>query len=222
MKNTCPQEETIADYLQGSLSDEQKIKLETHFSDCKICLDELAALKIIGVAYNKDKQGKVSEKLVQNIMDLIRNRNSSKILSVVRQIKRSATHMLLETSDYLNAFFGVPPRLQPVRGPEKIIFRDLIRVNLDFQEIKTMIEIEKINDQHVDIRVTIMKDVKNNDNLRVTLRKKDRDLLSYLLDPGGTKVFSHIPYGCYAMVFSRNGKNIGIYPFEIKETPDAG
>ena len=43
MKGNCPQEELLADYLAGRLSEENQSGLESHLADCDHCLDEIMA-----------------------------------------------------------------------------------------------------------------------------------------------------------------------------------
>ena len=55
MNNSCPGEELIADYLQGSLPDDKKAELEAHFADCHICLDELITLNAVGLEVDAEE-----------------------------------------------------------------------------------------------------------------------------------------------------------------------
>ena len=40
-KKSCPDEEIIADYLEGCLSAEDKEAMDAHLSECELCLEEL-------------------------------------------------------------------------------------------------------------------------------------------------------------------------------------
>lgn len=218
MNNACPSEEVVADYLQGFLSDVKKTALERHFAACERCLDELATLETIGIEADADERDRVPEKVMEKVLDRVRNQDFNKIEKVVRKIRRTAQSLLLTTSDYVNALFGVPSRLQSIRGAKKNISRDLIQLTLAFEEVKADIEIEKVKEQRVNIRVNVFKGIQQDRSIRVSLGKDERDLFSFILDKKGYAVFENIAYGRYIMTFRQNGEIVGMYPFEIKET----
>lgn len=45
MKKRCPDEERLADYMEGHLSPEDRDKVEAHLSDCDDCLEMLMLTK---------------------------------------------------------------------------------------------------------------------------------------------------------------------------------
>ena len=220
MNTPCPNEEAIADYLQGFLEDEQRFEMETHFADCEQCLDELMVLRAANAEIKSSYTESSPSRMVQHVVDLIQNQTLSPMDVVVRKIKRSATHFFLNTSDYLHSLFNIAPNVAAIRGSKKRISQDLIHLNISFQEIETIIEIEKIRDNTVNIRVELSGGLEKEKKIRVTLRREKRELSSYLLDHKKPVIFNDIPFGQYAMAFTRNGEEIGIYPFEIKETID--
>ena len=96
---------------------------------------------------------------------------------------------------------------------------DLIHLRLNFREIKAAVEVGKVGDQQVNIRVKIIKETKPDFKIRISLQKDKRDLSSYVWDRKNDILFENVLYGRYMMLFSCNSKTVGMYPFEIKENP---
>ena len=53
MKATCPDEETLTDYLEGRLSEKERSQVETHLSECETCLEEIVVAN--GLAQGRDR-----------------------------------------------------------------------------------------------------------------------------------------------------------------------
>ena len=71
------------------------------------------------------------------------------------------------------------------------------------------------------MRVNLVSDSKNETNIRVTLLdRNEREMASFLLS-GGFVLFEDIPFGHYRLAFIRNGRRIGMYQFEIKDSSHA-
>jgi hypothetical protein len=115
---------------------------------------------------------------------------------------------------------GLPfqgPSLAVVRGKKTVVANDLIQIIKNFPGLEIHIEIEKIGPQKACIKVLSSKDERQTEPVRVTLFENGRELSSYLLEKS-VAIFDDIAFGHYNLVFSKNGKQIGDYPFEIKET----
>jgi hypothetical protein len=108
-------------------------------------------------------------------------------------------------------------RLAPVRGEWKIVSDNVIQVKKQFRSFFTEVEIEKTDDGMATIRVAMVSLGKERSGTRVTLKKGNREVSSDLTN-GKLVVFESIPFGKYSLVFSRMGKTMGNYKFEIKET----
>jgi hypothetical protein len=95
---------------------------------------------------------------------------------------------------------------------------DFYRVRKMFKEIVAEIETEKAGHQIAAIRVILINGFGNEDDFRVTLRNSNnREIASHRI-PGKFAIFENIPFGHYSLAFMQNGKKIGTYSFEIKES----
>ena len=83
------------------------------------------------------------------------------------------------------------------------------------------IEIEKRGENKALIRVKPAAGISHKEDVRVTLKKGNREISSGLLNRGHV-VFEDIPFGHYSIISSRDGVILGEYLFKIKETHYGG
>jgi hypothetical protein len=221
MKRTCPQEEVLADYLAGCLSDVNITSLESHLADCPQCLDEIMIIEKLvqnnDLSANKPVPAAVTESAISLVKD-------SMLSGTQRIMKRSSQifrHMTSWISMRAPLFLSGRDSLAPVRSSEKTISNDLFQVRKAFREIITDIEIEKTGPQNACMRINLVKDSKNQNNIRVTLLDvNEREMASFPLS-NGFVIFEDIPFGRFCLAFVRNGTRIGMYRFEIKDSSNA-
>jgi len=209
-KKSCPDEEMIADYLEGRLSVEDKDGLDAHLSECELCLEELviSAKALRNAAESPPVPSSVTESAVR----LVKGRSA-----VVA--KKSLRESVADCAEKISAYFrySFPWRWQhaTIRSSRTAAAPDLVIIRKVFREIETEIEIEKTGEEKAHIRVKVTGRGKN--GIRVTLKKGEREISSQLLS-GGYALFEDIPFGKYEIVFSTNGSELGAYTFEIRES----
>ena len=221
MRQLCPNDERIVDYIEGHLSEEDRSCLEKHLSACEMCMEELVITN--NIVARKDiyeleqPPAGVTDAAVNLVID--RNPLPSSVLI-----------------DYMNKFFSklgyyivTPIRLWPwerwnpaaLRGFKVAASEDYVCFEVSFKDVKTEIEVEKTGINKANIRLRLNKPIKNQKSLRVTLKNGEREMASYLLD--GTYVFfEDIPFGHYSVSLAKDNATIGTYSFEIKESYHGG
>jgi hypothetical protein len=107
--------------------------------------------------------------------------------------------------------------LEPIRGNRRMIAADLMILNKTFSDFETEISVNKIGHRLANICVTVTKANPEKSPVRVSLMSDEREVASYPMRTGNAH-FESIPFGHYALTFTRNGVLIGRYPFQIKET----
>ena len=105
--------------------------------------------------------------------------------------------------------------LEPIRGNRTMIAKDLMILNKAFPDFETEISVTNIGHQLANICVTVTKTNPKKSPVRVSLMSDERELASYPM-PTGDAHFESIPFGQYALKFTRNGVMIGRYSFHIK------
>jgi len=108
-------------------------------------------------------------------------------------------------------------RFLTVRSFKRKIVENHISLRVPFRDIETGIEIEKTGKAKACIKVRLPEAKESEKNLRITLKKNEREIASYLLD-GNFILFENIPFGHYSIALIEDNVKIGEYFFEIRET----
>lgn len=220
MGTSCPNEEMIADYIEGRLSDKETYVVEKHLCDCDQCLIDFQ----VSINFLRDTSTNglddVPEKVTQAAIDLINSQDATSPVAKKSRLKQLVDDFYSKVYD---AFIWTSLgqwRLAPIRGPRKVSSKDIIRIKKVFKELMTEIEIEKIRGNKTNIRVKLLKYDSARPGIRVTLKRDDREILSHLIDDQDVTLFEDIPFGRYCLAFTRDGTELGIYRFDIKESPN--
>jgi len=221
MKKQCPDDEVFADYMEGRLSDEDMLALDAHFSDCDACLENLVIGKSVARNMEQSEPESVPHSLTISAMRLVDDLNTpltEKCRNKIFALRRFPKKICSKISDFLAPDFWSSQNISPVfRGSYESVSDNCEPVIKSFSGIKTKIEIEKsLNDhENVNIRVSILSEqTVIFEDIRVSLKKEDRELSSFLLNNGYT-LFENIPTGEYQLVFTKEGVNIGEYIFQL-------
>ena len=221
MKTVCPREEALADYLAGRLSSENKSGLESHLADCRQCLDEIMAAENLVRRDDLSGYKMVPPAVTESAISIVTHRMRPDTLNIKKRSFRIFKHIYAWISVHAPFNFYRRDYLAPIRSSEKTISNDFFHVRKSFREIITDIEIEKTGQKNACVRVNLISDSKNQNNIRVTLLDgNEREMASFLLNRGFV-LFEDIPFGHYRLAFVRNATRIGMYLFEIKDSSHA-
>jgi hypothetical protein len=217
-RNSCPDEETIAAYLEGRLSSEEEEALDAHLAKCELCLEEF----VIGSNVLKEtaEPAKAPSNVTEGAVKLVPGQSVGSPRLTLGVAVKNLKETIAAYTEKLSAFFGCsfPWRMQQAmtRSLKTPSPSDRDNPKFVFPEIQAKIEIEWKGAEKADIRVTFAEPGKN--AIRVTLKKGGRDIASLLLR-GGEGFFEDIPYGRHdGIAFSAGGSELGYYTFEIRES----
>jgi hypothetical protein len=209
-KKLCPDEEIIADYLEGRLSAENKEALDVHLSECERCLEELMTVRK-ALRVQADWEA-VPSSVTEGAVRLVTRQTAG---VAEKGLKESIAACAEKISDFFRYSFPWRWQQATIRSSKIAAAPDLAIVRKVFKEIEAEIEIEKTGEDKAQIRVRVGEREKN--GIRVTLKKGEREISSQLLS-AGYALFEDIPFGRYEIVFSTNGSELGSYTFEIRES----
>jgi hypothetical protein len=221
MRQQCPNEERIIDYIEGRLPEEDRSNLEKHLSACEMCLEELVITNNV-----------LSREHIYELAMPPSEVTDAAVRLLTGRPPLSTTILI----DYANKLFGKlgsyfvnPNRVWPwerwnsakVRGYKIAANEDYVCLEVSFNDVKTAIEIEKTGKNKANIRLRLDNPVPIVKSFRVTLKNGEREVASYLLD--GTAVFfEDIPFGHYSISVSKDNQTFGNYSFEIKDSDHGG
>lgn len=217
VKNSCPDEETLAAYLEGLLPETERSQTEEHLSACDLCLEELMdARPLVNGVYGLDSILAPSE-VTHAAVNLVNLQSVNWYRSLWFKLNQRirALHMRGLSPFYSVSSGGL--QISTVRGNERTALIDVIHIHRNFKGLETDIEIEKVGERKAHIRIRLSDGHGNEKEVRITLKKGEREFFSSLLRDGYV-LFEDLRFGRYSLTFTRNGITVGIYPFEIRET----
>ena len=206
----CPDEESLAGYLSGGISDGRKRQLDGHLADCAVCLDD------IGSAYRAQQQGEhdaVPQRLLEKATALVSaKRAEPDFLEIVVNLLRNSLE-LVSTSGHVG--FGMTAA--EIRGKEKSSDSTILQVEKEVGKFQIRIEVERTEDELCQVAVTVKANGKTvADGIRLSLVSGHREQASYLARQG-VAVFDRIPPGEYRLAVSEASALLGSIRLVIKE-----
>jgi hypothetical protein len=217
MKRLCPDEERIADYINGRLNDNDISGIEEHLAGCETCRQELIIGK--GLVRGGDSLGldPVPDRVTQSSLRLVNRQASIPTIPLKEKFVRFFNEARSTIADLFRPVLWENWGLAAIRGSRKVICEDIVHISRRFKDIETEIEVEKVGEARAHIRIKLIGDIHDNGGVRVTLKRGEREVSSCLPDSRGHVLFEDIPFDHYSLHFIRDNITLGIYPFEIKE-----
>ncbi len=216
MRDRCPNEETLTDFLEGRLSGRQRARIESHLTACTDCREQVGVYLQLthpeSAAEPVVAPDDLTDKAVRIVAGLKDRQRSQSLVQGARRWAARGIALL----EQLVPTDGRQP--VPVRSAETTLSERRISRKKQFEDLRVTIEIERSDDDLALIRV-LNAGKAADPPVRVALIGGDREIASMTLatDP---LVFDDIAFGVYTLVFVRSGAAIGEYRFEI--TADDG
>jgi len=215
MKTFCISKERLTDYLEGRLSSDQRRQIESHLSDCDLCLEYVHIYRRVCSAASINKATVVPTGSTKRVISALERLDEGNLIDkLAGHIK--ALSLQWRRFFELNGIMGFAA-LEPIRGNKTKVADDMVLLNKTFSDLETEIAIEKIEHRLANVSVTIDNADTYKTPVRVSLMSDDRELASYLINMGDA-YFESVPFGHYTLNFTRSGVLIGQYSFQIKET----
>ena len=193
----CPDEETLAVFLSGSLDDAARNLVETHLTSCSLCVEDLVA------AYKSGKLGidKVPQRLVDNAMGLVQGRETLFDLAV-RLVKGSIE--LISTSARV-----IPAPAPVLRGEVKPAEANSLQVEQEVGRFRIAVELDLTEAGMCQVVANVREETGElAEGVRLSLSSGDREQASFLTR-AGTVVFDRIAPGEYSIAVSESGAVVG-------------
>ncbi|MDM8523360.1 zf-HC2 domain-containing protein [Desulfococcaceae bacterium HSG8] len=214
MKKRCPDDEMLADYMEGRVSAEKRLEMEAHLSNCDSCLEVFLANKSLARDIGRFEAQPAPNQVTQAAVYLVTELNVSPYELFRNSAGKAVRDMFSKLSDYLTPDTFNRPALMPIRGDGKTVSEDCVKKR--FKGMDAEIEIEKTGKENVNIRVSLDDSAKENRDVRVTLTKDGREVSSFLMEQGYV-LFEDVPRDHYTLILSGQGESIGTYSFEINK-----
>jgi len=206
-----PDEESMACFLEGKLSQEELEQIKLHLISCERCAEVFAIQAGLGVIEDRP----ISPDLIARVKDLVKQQDQPSILEIFLRIKEKAWELLDTTGDVIVGQELVPAPILRSRKPQD--FKDEITILKDFQDIRVEVKIENKQGKAFSLNVMVKEKQTSRiiKDLRVALLKDDLELESYLIDKG-VVTFEHVLVGKYMVEISNVENKIASILLDIK------
>jgi len=207
---TCPDEETLANYLAGGFPSSVDEQINTHLTECTACLDDLSA------AYSSmlgDEKEAVPEGLIAKAMALMpQNAQEEGFFDMVVRLVRGSVELVSTTGQLVEV-----PALAGVRGKPEASGTTILQVEKEMGRFKVAVEVEPVEDKLCQLAVTVRAGASlPTDGIRLSLLAGGREQASYLARQG-TAIFDRISPGDYRLAISEANAALGSIRLTIKE-----
>jgi len=206
-----PDEETLACFLEGKLSEQDAERLKGHLLSCDTCAEQLAFNLKLKEAEAKD----VPQELLERAKNLITQEEGASLLEIALILKEKAVEIINTTGDVL---FGQELVPAPVLRTRQIKdFKDEVTILKDFKDIRVEAKIENKGQQAFNLTIAVREKgtQKLIKDLRVSLLRDDTELESYLSDSGKV-IFEHVLLGKYTVEISSIEEKLASILLDIK------
>ena len=217
MNGSCPDEERLADFLEGRLSEEERSQTEEHLAGCQVCLEALVIANTLTRGTGEVELEPVPAAVTERAVGRVTSRYPATSDSLTQGIRPSLKDLGVRMIEVLSSRLFGESCPAPVRSSKIVSTEDRVCVRVPFREIETEIEVEKARVGTAIIRLRLLEASTFERALRVTLKQGEREVTSHLLE-GSSVVFEDIPFGHYGVSLTEDGKILGTYLFEIKES----
>lgn len=209
-------EETLIDFLEGRLTEEERRGVENHLAACDHCLAELVLIHEAVCDPVLSEYASVPPRLKQTVID--------QFSPVNHRLRKSWKTAMVDWKKKfsLPAFRYLPRRhfgLASLRGSHAVVDRDFFAIEKSYPDLRVKIEIDRTGANQADIRVKALANRSRAALLRVTLCRGPREVASFLF-AHAPATFEDIPFGHYELSFFIDHNMAGRYSFEIKESRD--
>ncbi len=209
VRTGCPDEESLADYLGGLLTEDARQEIEAHLAACTFCVDDL-------VAVNKAAQDNVTEAVPQRVIDramaLVRPPERESFLDLVVRVVRDSIELVSTTGSLV--FAPVPVA---VRGRAQAAESNILQVEKELGKFKVSVEVERVEAGMCQVAVKVTgRDGKPSEGIRVSLISGKREQASFLTRQGRA-VFDGISRGEYSLTLPEPHGSAGTIRLRIEE-----
>ena len=206
-----PDEEALACFLEGRLSEDENERIRAHLVSCDSCAEAVALNLEIKPAEMKE----VPLELMGRVKGLFDSQSETAPLEIALRLKEKLLEILNTTGDILVGRELVPAPVLRTRSIKN--FKDEVTILKDFKDIRVEVRIENKGAGAFNLIVTAKQklDLKIIKDLRVTLLKDDLELESYLTGSGSV-TFEHVLLGRYKVEISTLENKLASVLLDIK------
>ncbi|OQX27105.1 MAG: hypothetical protein BWK80_06955 [Desulfobacteraceae bacterium IS3] len=199
MKSLCIDLETLASYIGGTVSDEERDRIEEHLADCEDCRKEFAVASTILNDEELSECEPLSDKESRSIWDKIKGK-----IAPILQWSRSLYSELTENAWFL--LFEPAPAMSRSRSEARQPVVEYVYFSKELSEIlEAEMYFRKTEDEKACMKVRVTEESEPAKNVRLTLKREGKKDVSRPLRDAYV-AFDDLMFGDYHLVVIQYGK----------------
>lgn len=206
-----PDEEIIACFLEGRLSQEDDDRIKLHAASCHLCSERLAVQSRLRV--NEDAV--VAENHILKAKELVKGPITLTVLEIAVQLKDGLIELLNATGDVLVGQEFIPSPVLRSRNIKD--FKNELLVLKDFRDTRVEIKIENKQAKLFNISVAAKEKETQRTlkDLRISLFREGSEIESYHVE-NGKAVFENVLPGKYTLEIAGTEEKLALIHLEVK------
>ena len=206
-----PDEEDLACFLEGKLSETDKLQMEKHLVNCDLCADYVGMHFKMGSALVVD----IPDKLFEKIRKLVLGKDEGGFFEILLKLKEKAIEIIQTSGDVLVGQELIPAPI--LRSRQIRDFKEELTILKDFQKVRAEIRLKNNNAKTFNLEVLIKdkesrREVKD---LRIILLRGGLELESYASD-GAIVIFKDVYPGVYTVEVASPEEKVAIISITVK------
>lgn len=207
-----PDEEDLACFLDGRLSEDEQERIKAHILHCDTCTEAVA----LSLEIDPPEAARLPEELLSRVKELgAAQSDAISVLEIILRLKEKVLEVINTTGDVLVGQELVPAPVLRSRAIRN--FKDEINILKNFQDIRVEVKIEQRGRGIFGLTVVIKDKLSQKvvKDLRVTLIRDGVELESYIGDSGKV-IFEHVLLGKYTVEICAVDSRLASILLEVK------
>ena len=216
-RENCPEDKLLASYVDGLLKGPDNEQIERHLSECNDCLELILLHKKVCDDEIHETVLDAPQEWIERAVNLhpLKEKDATESLfDIVLKFAKETIEVIKNPGNLPISYETCPV---PVRGEKEKLSTNIVTLGKTFSNIKTEIEIEKVDEGFVNIRVAV-KSIKSDlplKGLRISLLNPSQEVASCMIEDGEV-CFEDIRLGEYFVNLNRLGDSIGQISLSLK------
>lgn len=206
-----PDEEALACFVEGRMSQEENERLKAHLIGCDACMEAF----VLNMRIKEGPLQEVPIELLERVKGMLDFDLKPSLLEIILKLKEKALEVINTTGDVLVGQELVPAPVLRSRSIKD--FKDEVTILKDFNNIRVEIKVENKAGQSFNLKIQVKHKVTQKiiKDLRVSLVRDDVELESCLTDSGSV-TFEHVLLGRYTVEIATVDSKLASILLDIK------